>query len=56
MERVKKFVATENYYFNRNASIENGWAWVGPADKEKCLIESKRLFNLLCSIEKEGYK
>lgn len=56
MIRVKKFVLTENYFFDRGTSIANGWAWVGPADEKKCQIETRRLYNLLKSISKDGYK
>lgn len=56
IKKIERVIKMENYNFNRSASIENGWAWVGPADEEKCMIESRRLANILESITVHGYK
>jgi len=53
---IEKTVVTENSYFGTAATIEVGWAWLGPVDSVKCGIETDRLYRVLSSITKSGYK
>ena len=45
-----------NYRHKCDLTIENGWAWVGPVDDEKRLLEVKRLCSLLSSVREKGYQ
>ncbi len=56
LNKITRIVRMENSKINRNASINNGWAWTGPAGEIKCDVEAIRLINILNSINKHGYK
>ena len=54
-KKIEKFVKLENQPYNRHADITNGWAWTGPTDDIKALIEAERVVSLLTSILQKGY-
>ena len=53
MNHIKETVKLEN---QKKYNIDSGWAWTGPSDQNKLLIETKRLSVLLDSILINGYK
>ncbi len=55
-EKVKKSVLSENRHMGEKMGIEKGWSWLGPTCDEKVRVESKRLLNVLKSIQANGYK
>jgi hypothetical protein len=55
-QHIIKSVAFENSNEKYKFGIESGWAWLGPVEDEKLIIESNRLANLLKSIQQYGYK
>lgn len=56
LDHVSSMVALENKDYDRKVDISNGWAWLGPTDNTKCLIESKRLVSVFRSILENGYQ
>ncbi len=54
-EIIKKSVLSENVKMGQKIGVEKGWSWLGPASDEKIRIESKRLLNVLKSIQGNGY-
>ncbi len=56
LKHVKKVVNKENKQAGGATGIEDGWAWTGPANPEKIIIESVRLKSILDSIKKRGYQ
>ncbi len=45
----------ENRQMGEKMGIEKGWSWLGPTCDKKVRVESKRLLNVLKSIQANGY-
>lgn len=54
--KVRTSVRKENQRMGEDLQIESGWAWIGPSDDRKAMIEAKRLYSVLTSIKANGYK
>ncbi len=55
-ETIKKGTLSDNQKADYNADIyKGGWAYCGPVKEEKCMIETKRIVELIESINKHGY-
>ena len=54
-KHITHHVAGENGRYDKSATIENGWAWTGPVDENKCKIEASRLASVASSISSKGY-
>lgn len=54
-DTIKKGTLKDNMAHGLEQGIEDGWAYCGPVNKEKCHVETKRLFDLVQSISQKGY-
>lgn len=52
----QRSVLIENSPYERELTISDGWAWVGPVSSKKLTIEAHRLNNVFTSIVENGYK
>jgi hypothetical protein len=55
VKHIEKVVKDENKQAGADCSVEDGWAWTGPANPNKIQIESDRLKKLLDSVKLKGY-